>query len=108
MQIQKQKRNVCVYLFKKAKKDYENTDISNSTDSKKFWKTLKPIFASKVKAEYSIILAVATKIIQEGGELVKTFNTFFITIVQNIGINENLLPTSSSEIRNVESYHSQV
>ena len=51
MKIQKQKINVCVYLLKKAKKNYENTDISNSTDSKKFWKTLKPIFGSKVKAE---------------------------------------------------------
>ena len=101
MKIQKQKINVCVYLFKKAKKNYENTDISNSTDSKKFWKTLKPIFGSKVKAEYSIILAVATKIIQEGGGLVKTFNTFFISIVKNIGINENLLPIFSSETGNV-------
>ena len=44
----KKQRNVCVYLFKKTEKDYyENIDISNLTDSKKFWKTLKPIFGSK-------------------------------------------------------------
>ena len=38
----KKQRNVCVYLFKKTEKDYyENIDISNLTDSKKFWKTMK-------------------------------------------------------------------
>ena len=33
----------------------------------------------------------------------KTFNEFFVNIVKNFVINENLPPTSSSETRNVES-----
>ena len=45
----------------------------------------------------------AKKIIQEEGELAKTFNDFFVSIVKNLGINENLLYTSSSETRNIES-----
>ena len=45
----KKQRNVCVYLLKKAKKDcYKNIDISNLTETNKFWKTVKPIFASKI------------------------------------------------------------
>ena len=70
-------RHFCAYLFKKAKKDYyENIDTSNLTDSNKFWKTMKPIFGSKIKSKSSITLVEDTKIIQEEGEL-KTFNEFF-------------------------------
>ena len=99
----KKQRNVCVYLLKKAKKDYyENIDISNLTDSNKIWKTVRPIFGSKIKSQNSITLAEGTKIIQEEGELAKTFNEFFVSIVKNLVINENFLHTPSSETRNVE------
>ena len=100
----KKQRHVCVYLYKKAKKDYyENIDISNVTDSNKFWNTLRPIFGSKIKSENSITSVEGTKIIQEEGELAKTFNEFVASIVKNLGINENLLQTSSSETRIIES-----
>ena len=82
---------------------YENVDISNLTCPNKLWMTMKPIFLSKIKSKNSITLAVGTKIIQKEGELAKTFNEFFISIVKSLEINENLLHTSSSEIRNVES-----
>ena len=89
-----------MYLLKKAKKDYsENIYISNLTDSNKFWKTVRPIFGSKIKSKNSMTLAEGTNIIQEEGELAKTFN---VSIVKNLGINENL-HTSSSETRNIES-----
>ena len=100
----KKQRNNCVHLFKIPKKDnYENTDMNNLTDSNKFWKMVKPNFSSKPKSKNSIALVEGTKFIQEEGELSKTFNDFFISIVKNLGIDENLFPTSSSERRNVES-----
>ena len=87
----KKQRNVCVYLLKKAKKDYyENIDVSNLTDSNKFWKTVKPIFGSKIKSRNSITLVEGTKIIQEEGELAKIFYEFFVSIVKNLRINENV------------------
>ena len=93
----KKQRNVCIHLLKKAKKDYyENIVVSNLTDSNKFWKTVKPIFGSKIKSRNSITLVECTKVIQEERELAKTFNEFFVSIIKNLGINENLLPTSSS------------
>ena len=99
----KKQRNVCVYLLKKAKKVYyENIDISNLIDSKKFWKTLKLIFGSRLKSKNSITLVEGTKIIQEEGKLAQTFNKFFVSIANSLGINENLLSTSSSEARNIE------
>ena len=45
---------VFIYL-KKAKKDYyQNIDISNLTDSNKFWKTVKPILVSKIKSRIAL------------------------------------------------------
>ena len=64
---------------------------------------MRPIFGSKIKSKNSIILVEDAKIIQEEGELAKTFNKFFVSIVKNLGINENLLHTSLSETRNIES-----
>ena len=102
MQIQK-KRDFCVYLLKKAKNDYcENTGISNLTDYNKFWKTLKSFFGNKINSENSVTLVERTKIIQEEEELALTFNEFFVSIVKNLVINENLLLTPSSETKNVE------
>ena len=64
---------------------------------------MKLIFGSRIKSKSSITLVEDTKIIQEEGELTETFNEFFVSIVKNLRINENLLPTSSSETINVES-----
>ena len=92
-----------IFIKKAEKVYYENIDISNLTNSNKFGKTVKPIFGSKKKSKNSITLAEGTRVIQEEGELAKIFNGFFVSIIKNLGINENLLPTSSSETRNVES-----
>ena len=62
-----------------------------------------PIFGSKIKSKNSITSIKGTKLIQEEGELAKTFNKFLVSIVKNLEINENLLLNSSSETKNVES-----
>ena len=102
MEIQKTK-TCCVYLLKKAKKDYyENIDISNLTDSNKFWKTVKPIFGSKIKPKNSITLVPClvedTKVIQEG-ELGK-HSTSFLSVLRKI---LELMKIFSLQTRNVES-----
>ena len=52
-----------VYIYlKKAEKDYyENVDISTLTDFNKFWKTVRPIFGSKIKSRNSITLVEGKK-----------------------------------------------
>ena len=50
-----------------------------------------------------VIIIIIIIIIQEEEELAKMSNEFFVSIVKNLGINQDLLPTSSSETRNVES-----
>ena len=64
---------------------------------------MRPIFFSKIKPKSSITLDEGTKIIREEGELAKTFIEFFVSIIKNPEINENLPHTSSSETRNIES-----
>ena len=68
---------------------------------------VKPIFNKKRKSRNSIILVKGTKIIQEKGELAKTYNVFFVSIVKNLGINENLLPMPSSKTRIIVNLENQ-
>ena len=44
-------------MVKKAKKeDYQNISLSEITFNKKFWKTISPLFANKVKTNQKIDL----------------------------------------------------
>ena len=45
-------RNICVSLVKKAKQNYyENLDLKDINDNKKFWATVKPLFSNKINGE---------------------------------------------------------
>ena len=51
----REQRNLCVKLFKSAKKDYySNLNINRITDNKKFWKTVKPSFSDKPRQSKKI------------------------------------------------------
>ena len=44
----KKQRNFCVNLLRKTKKEYfENINVKDINDNKKFWKTIKPFFSNK-------------------------------------------------------------
>ena len=44
----KEQRNFCVNLLRKTKNDYfQNLNIQDLSDNKKFWKTIKPYFSNK-------------------------------------------------------------
>ena len=44
--------NVCVHLLRRAKINYYNDlDLSNVTDNRKFKETIKPLFANKIKVK---------------------------------------------------------
>ena len=48
-------RNICVSLVKKAKRNYyENLDLKDINDNKKFWTTVKPLFSNKIKSAENI------------------------------------------------------
>ena len=40
----RKQRNICVHLLRRAKRNYYNDlDLSNVTDNRKFWKTIRPL-----------------------------------------------------------------
>ena len=83
-------RNLCVSITRKAKRSYyENLDLKEITDSKKFWATVKPLFSNKIKSTEYITLEENGKVISNDKELARIFNEFFVNTVPNLGINTN-------------------
>ena len=81
----KQQRNYCVNLTRRVKKHYySNLDITNVTDNKKFWDTIKPSFLNKNASKKKITLIEGETIITDDAILAATFNTLFSN-----GINES-------------------
>ena len=80
-------RNLCFTLLRKTKRDYyENLDLVNVNDSKKFWNTVKPVFGNKVTTRSNITLIDNEKLITSEIELAKIFNKYFVDIVPKLGV----------------------
>ena len=80
-------RNLCVTLLRKTKRDYyENLDLGNVDDSKKFWNTVKPLFGTKVTTRNNITLIDNKKVVTSEIESAKIFNKYFVDIVPKLGI----------------------
>ena len=48
-------RSICVVFLKKAMGSYyENLDLKDINDNKKFWATVKPVFSNKIKSAENI------------------------------------------------------
>ena len=93
----RRQRNLCVKLSRKAKRDFYNQiDISAVTDNKKFWKTVKPFISDKSSSKSRITLVEEGKIVSNESDVAETFNNFFVTITDSLGIieNENIILAS--------------
>ena len=65
----KKQRNICTNILKKTKTYYfNNTDIKNITDNKRFWTAVKPSSTDKSKTWNNIILNENDKTIKDGKE----------------------------------------
>ena len=88
----KRQKNYCNRLYKRErKKYYNNLNLNNITDNRKFWKTVKPLFGDKGGTTDKIVLVEENKIINEDAEVAQTFNNFFENAVKSLGISENKL-----------------
>ena len=93
-------RNLCVSITRKAKRIYyENWNMKDITDSKKFWVTVKPLFSNKINSTEYITLEENGKVVSNNKELVGIFNKFLVNIVPNLGIypNHSFLINSKNE-----------
>ena len=59
-------RNYCVNLLRRTKTKYfANINISSTTDNKKFWKTVEPLFSDRISRKETINLAVNGSILSD-------------------------------------------
>ena len=80
-------RNICVSILRKAKRSYfENLDIKNLSDNRKFGGTVKPLFSNKVRSNDYITLNENDLLIRNEYKIANIFNTFFVNIVPNLEI----------------------
>ena len=83
-------RNICISLVKKAKQNYfKNLDLKEINRNKKVWATVKPLFSNKIKSAESIYSDESGEIIRNEVKVANVFNTYFVNMVSNMGINNN-------------------
>ena len=82
-------------LFRKTKQDYfNNIDIKSVSNTKKFWKTIKPYFSNKGLSSNKIFLSEKGRIIKDPSAIATTMSDYFVNITETIGLNSFSLTTS--------------
>jgi len=95
----KKQRNHCLTILRDTKKNYfEKLDENRITDSKKFWKTIKPFFSNKSSTPKKITLIENEEIIDDDKEISETFNKYFSNIIKNLN-----LPVPPSDNQSINS-----
>ena len=99
----KKQRNFCSKVYKKEiKKYYERLDLNNITNSKKFWKTVKPFLSDKVTTFPHITLVENDEIISDESKVAKNhwFSNFFDNAVHTLGIKTNEYSNDNYGLKN--------
>ena len=85
----KKQRNFCVKHLRKTKQDYfNNIDIKSVSDTKKFWKTIKPYFSNKGLNSNKIFLSEKGRLIKDPAAITATMNDYFVNITVTIGLKQ--------------------
>ena len=88
----KKQLNIYVNLLRKSKKQYfNNADVKNLTDNKKFWKIIRPKFSNKCKTANTIILVEDEKILQDEKAIANTFHKCFTDVTHSLDVTNSLL-----------------
>ena len=76
-------QNHCVNLLRKTKKNYfTNLNIKDITDSKTFWKTIKPNFDEEGSGSSKTILSEKGSILNDNKKTRNTMNHYFKNITK--------------------------
>ena len=87
----KKQRNFCVMLLRKTKKEYfQNLNVKDLSDSKNFWKIIKPYFSNKVLNSNKILLKEKGELVSDEKQLASIMNKFFINITKSLKLKEDL------------------
>ena len=81
------KRNYCVSLLKRQKKNYyDSLNEKDVNDNKTSWRTVKPFLSNKIISKEQLLLVENDKIISEDRKIAESLNSFFLNIVKNLEI----------------------
>ena len=84
-------RNFCVNLLRETNKEYfENINIQDINDGKKFWETTKPSFSNKGLNTNKLMMIKDNHLISEEPVLANTINQYFTNIIKQLRV-KNLL-----------------
>ena len=76
-------------LFHKTKQDYfNNIDIKSASDTKKFWKTIKPYFSNKGLNWNKIFLSEKGRLVKDPAAIATTTNDYFVNISETVGLKQ--------------------
>ena len=85
LQNYRKQRNKCTKALKNTKQQYFNNLNSKSiTDTKKFWKTVKPPCSNKNKTANTINLHENNRIIKDNKKIPHTFNKYFTDLTKTL------------------------
>ena len=85
----KKQKIFCVKPLPKTKQDYfSNIDIKSVSDTKEFWKTIKPYFSNKGLNFNKIFLSEKGRLIKDPVAVAKTMNDYFVNNMQTIGLKQ--------------------
>ena len=86
----RKQRNICVHLLRREKRNYyKDIDLSNVTDSRTFWKTIRPLFVNEIKVKNKITLDEDSQSITDEPKVANSFNTFFVNTAFSLKISYN-------------------
>ena len=85
LQNYKKQRNKCTRVLRNAKQQYfNNLNSKNTTDTKRFWKTVKPLLSNKSKTANTITLNENNRIIKDNNKISHTLNKYFAHLTSTL------------------------
>ena len=99
LQNYRKQRNKCTKVLRNAKQQYFNRLNSKSiTDTKKLWKSVKPLFSNKSKTGNTIILHENNRIIKDNKKISHTSNKYFTNLTKTLKRN---LPLKKKSLKHL-------
>ena len=86
----KKQRNFCVTLLRRTKKEhFQNLNVNDLQDTKKFWETIKPYFSHKGFNSYKMLLKEKWNLVSDEKQQASVMNKFFINITKSLKLKED-------------------
>ena len=93
----RKQKTFCSRLYKRERrKFYNNLDLKDFTDNKRFWTAIKPFLSEKGNLSKKINLKEGNTIISHDSEVAEILNTYFSESVNSLKIQENKFIVNSA------------